>query len=273
MSGRTSAGGCRGYLWLLVPAVVIVVLAIGAVLLIAFLRYRKSTTTVAPVTTGAGTAKPGTVIAEAPLATLPEMPTGPRPVNAPFRGCPPEGDGGDPKLNELKNRIDEGAYIPVQSDAILGLPDFADQTRRRHRDKWPEDVIREVERYEGLPVAVEGYLAGDKLEGPESPNCHGADQDFRDFHVWLTKTADESRADSIVVEITPAMRAKHARWNAEMLSDLVHSKDRVRISGWLMLDPEHPDQKGKTRGTIWEIHPIMKFEVNRRGQWIDVDDL
>jgi len=35
----------------------------------------------------------------------------------------------------------------------------------------------------------------------------------------------------------------------------------VRISGWLMLDPEHPDQLGKTRGTIWEIHPVMKLKV------------
>jgi hypothetical protein len=30
----------------------------------------------------------------------------------------------------------------------------------------------------------------------------------------------------------------------------------VRIRGWLMLDQEHPEQIGKTRGTLWEIHPI-----------------
>ena len=48
---------------------------------------------------------------------------------------------------------------------------------------------------------------------------------------------------------------------------------RVRISGWLMLDPEHPDQVGKTRGTIWEIHPIMQIEVNQNGQWTPLDKL
>jgi hypothetical protein len=39
----------------------------------------------------------------------------------------------------------------------------------------------------------------------------------------------------------------------------------VRISGWLMMDPEHPDQIGNTRGTIWEIHPIMQIEVQESG--------
>jgi hypothetical protein len=34
-----------------------------------------------------------------------------------------------------------------------------------------------------------------------------------------------------------------------------------------MLDQEHPDQVGRTRGTLWEIHPIMKIEVNRNGGW------
>jgi hypothetical protein len=41
----------------------------------------------------------------------------------------------------------------------------------------------------------------------------------------------------------------------------------VRISGWILLDPEHPDQVGKTRATIWEIHPVMKIEVSTGGMW------
>jgi hypothetical protein len=38
-----------------------------------------------------------------------------------------------------------------------------------------------------------------------------------------------------------------------------------------MLDPEHPEQLGKTRGTLWEIHPIMKMEVERGGRWVDLE--
>ena len=28
---------------------------------------------------------------------------------------------------------------------------------------------------------------------------------------------------------------------------------------------------GKTRGTIWEIHPVTKIEVYQGGRWIDLD--
>jgi len=34
-----------------------------------------------------------------------------------------------------------------------------------------------------------------------------------------------------------------------------------------MMDPEHPDQVGKTRKTLWEIHPVLKIEVFSGGQW------
>ena len=57
------------------------------------------------------------------------------------------------------------------------------------------------------------------------------------------------------------------------MGQIVKKKQRVRISGWMMLDPEHPDQVGKTRGSIWEIHPIMKIEVNQNGSWVDLDSL
>jgi hypothetical protein len=40
-----------------------------------------------------------------------------------------------------------------------------------------------------------------------------------------------------------------------------------------MLDPEHPDQVGKTRGTIWEIHPVMKIEVEQDGKWVMLDSI
>ena len=43
---------------------------------------------------------------------------------------------------------------------------------------------------------------------------------------------------------------------------------KVRITGWLMYDFEHPPQVGKTRGTLWEVHPVMKIEVLQDGQWV-----
>ncbi len=52
-------------------------------------------------------------------------------------------------------------------------------------------------------------------------------------------------------------RAKVPRWTISALKRLAERHERVRISGWLMFDGEHPDQIGKTRGTLWEIHPVM----------------
>jgi len=213
----------------------------------------------------------GGVVTGTPGA-LPEMRNKPEPVSTAFKGCPPEGDGGDPALNRLKNRVDEGNYLPVQFDAIEKLP-WPPDVERRKRANWSASDTQAVERYEGLPVAVEGYLANVKEEGPESPNCHGADHEFRDFHVWLVKSAGEDRSQSIVVEVTPHGRDKHPAWSLDRLRQIVRSQQHVRIGGWLMLDPEHPDQVGKTRGNIWEIHPIMKIEVEQRGKWVALDNL
>jgi len=48
---------------------------------------------------------------------------------------------------------------------------------------------------------------------------------------------------------------------------VIREQQHVRVSGWLMLDPEHPDQVSKTRGTIWEIHRLCgsKWSVAANG--------
>ncbi|MGE5431501.1 MAG: hypothetical protein ACM3QX_10525 [Syntrophomonadaceae bacterium] len=214
----------------------------------------------------------GQVISGEPRKELPQMNEKPQPRYAAFKGCPPEGDGGDPDLNRNKNRIDEGSYIPVEFDAILNLK-WPKSTERRDHKNWSSDDRREIEKYEGIPVSVEGYLFGAKQSGPESCNCHGADKEFRDYHVWLVKNEGDDRTGSIVTEVTPSLRANHPNWDLKNLNKIARSRQKVRVSGWIMFDPEHPDQVGKTRGTIWEIHPIMRIEVNQNGKWVNIDDL
>jgi hypothetical protein len=256
-------GLARWFPWIAIILVIILVVA-GTVFLMLYLRSRLTATRQPTAVT---TTKPSE-----PSTGMPEMAVKPQPVNAPFKGCPPEGDGGDPALNRLKNRMDEGNYVAVTFDAILQLP-WPKTIERRRRARWSASDTEAVARYEGIPVVVEGYLAGATLEGPESPNCHGADNEFRDFHIWLTKTAGEDRHQSIVVETTPSMRAKHPNWRTDLLGQINRKDQRLRISGWLMLDPEHPDQVGKTRATIWEVHPIMKIEVLDGDRWTDMDAL
>src|SRR5919202_2682012 len=168
----------------------------------------RAPTTTAPAGPPAA-ARPGRVLPGAP-GPLPEMSVKPQPVEIDFQGCPGEGD--NPRqadLNRLKNRVDEGEYVPVTFDSVVNLPWPKVVERQPLRLKWAAEDLAAVQRYEGLPVSVEGYLAGARQEGPESPNCHGADADFRDFHIWLTPAPNADRSQSIVVEMTPVVRAVH----------------------------------------------------------------
>ncbi|MCU7495066.1 MAG: hypothetical protein HF314_03945 [Ignavibacteria bacterium] len=259
------SGGANRYSSLIVWTTVAVIVIL---IIVAILYFSSANREVKPPS---GKSR-GTVISSEPRKELPEMKNKPQPRYASFRGCPPEGDGGDPELNRNKNRIDEGDYIPVEFDAILGLSWPRDIERRDHKN-WPAQARREIGKYEGIPVAVEGYLFGAKQSGPESCNCHGADKEFRDYHVWLVKTQGDDRTKSIVTEVTPSLREKHPNWELKNLNKIARQKQKVRISGWLMFDPEHPDQINKTRGTIWEIHPIMMIEVEEDGKWVNIDDL
>ena len=204
---------------------------------------------------------------------FPTLTRKPKPVEITFKGCPPRGDGGDAALNRLKNRVDTaGSYVSVPFDSLAGLP-WPRRVDRKNRASWARPDSVAVARYEGLPIAVEGYLANAKREGPESPNCHGADAEFRDWHIWLVGSPTTDRRGSVVVETTPRVRTNHPTWQLGQLTNAARRHQRVRVSGWLMLDPEHPEQLGKTRGTLWEIHPITRIEIQQRGKWTALDQL
>jgi hypothetical protein len=74
----------------------------------------------------------------------------------------------------------------------------------------------------------------------------------------------------VVVEITPRWLAANDGWRLQTFKRLAEQRAKVRITGWLMFDPQHPDQIGKTRGGLWEVHPITKIEVFSDGRWIEL---
>ena len=45
-----------------------------------------------------------------------------------------------------------------------------------------------------------------------------------------------------------------------MMDQIAIDQTPVQISGWLLMDPEHPDQVLKTRGASASPHPIMQNE-------------
>jgi len=200
-----------------------------------------------------------------PIASMPK----PAPIAQTYRGCPASGDGGDPALNTLKNRIDEATWQPVSVSSILSLT-WPSSIERQPRSNWSKQDKEFIAQYEGAPVQAEGYLADAKKQGPESCNCHAVDQ--IDFHLWLVDDTNKGREQSVVVEVSPRVGAAHPAWSLTNIRKLVTEKQKVRISGWLMMDPEHPDQVGKTRATIWEIHPIMQIETQSGGTWKPLDN-
>lgn len=194
-----------------------------------------------------------------------------------FHDCPTEGDAtqrtrSDPALNVLKNREDIPAngFDNVHFDDLSAM-EVPEGVSKRHRDKWDAQTVAAVDAEEKRAVRVRGVILKIKLEGPESPNCHLDSEADRDFHVWLANSADDEKADAVVVELTPRVRAKHPSWTRAALNQLTGpTKLRVRVSGWILLDPDHRDQVGKTRVTIWEIHPVVRIEVFRAGKWKDL---
>lgn len=262
---RARAGQVSAYL-------LVGVLIVGILLVAIVLRARTRDDRVMATAAGVAVAPSPAAAVNAPqlippvAPTLPSLTTKPKPVATGFRDCPPEGDGGDRDLNRLKNRVDTATWLPASIEAVLALR-WPQRIERRPRARWRRADSVSVAISEGTPIAVEGYLVGAKQEGPESPNCHGADAVLRDWHMWLSARPGRDRRHAVVVETTPVVRAMHSKWTLRTMHALVRDSIPVRVSGWLMLDPEHPDQVGKSRGTIWEIHPIMKIEVKRNGRW------
>src|SRR5438045_3836747 len=90
----------------------------------------------------------------------------PAPVYSALEGCGEAGSQPDYALNRLKNRVDDGRYLPTAWKVIAHLP-WPRRVGYRFRNQWTTGETRDVKRFEGSAVEVEGYLAGYKLELPE----------------------------------------------------------------------------------------------------------
>ena len=92
-----------------------------------------------------------------------------------------------------------------------------------------------------------------------------------DWHIYLTNSSAQPISQAVIVETTPRTRPQH-KWTTDMLTPIVDSQTKVRISGWLMYDTEHVNVIGTQRATVWEVHPITKIEVQNNGAWVDLDN-
>jgi len=185
-----------------------------------------------------------------------------------FHNCPPEGfliPIEDPEQNKLKNRIQiPKNFEGMAFDTLLRLPVPSGVSKRR-RSKWSSTGLAQVQAQEKRAVRVEGYIVATNRAHIESCNCYIPSD--RDSHIWLAGSPNDSKAQAVITETTPRVRINHPGWTLEIQNKLIENHTKVRISGWIMLDPDCPECVGKKRGTLWEIHPVLKIEVQGADGW------
>lgn len=182
------------------------------------------------------------------------------------------GSGGDPYLNELRNRDRHPFAVGFATiDDLLGKPmPEATSAASAPRKDWSLKAFNEVFPWEQRLVRLYGYLAKAEDGGPEHCNCDGkVGNTTRVWIVWQPGDYGLLGSKAVVGEIPARMKDRYPHWTASWLNHLVSRRTRVRITGWLMWDDEAASEVGKSRGTAWEIAPVQRIEYFERRQWHD----
>lgn len=178
-----------------------------------------------------------------------------------------EGIGGDRDLNREKNRFDAPkTFADIGAGDIIKIPStLLLEAGRKKRENWSGEERDYASQEESHGVRLTGYLIAVRESGRES--CNGYSDSLRDFHIWIADSPDDYKANAVIVEMTPRWKSVHPEWQLRELERLADRHAKVRASGCLMWDEEHPEEVGKSRGTQWEVHPVTNFEVNTGNAW------
>ena len=197
--------------------------------------------------------------------------------------CPDQGcGGGDAKLNVKKNRTDApaGAIESWTFEEIMHVEDERPTSWQTGQDRT---VVEELG--EDTPIALVGYMIGAHPGSPETCNCKLSGEDNNDYHINLVEHKGDRSSSSVVVEMTPRVRLKHANWKLDKLTGRLDNSNPpvVRVTGYLLFDSEHVSRSGGERETIWEVHPVIKLEFctsgddpatcESSGTWQSLDDV
>ncbi len=126
---------------------------------------------------------------------------------------------------------------------------------------------------EGSPVQLLGYVKIARQEGAESVNCGSNVPNapaYHDIHISIVLSPADQECSGVVVEMTPHHRPEE--WTAQLVNEVAAAALLVRVTGQRMFDSSHtPCQNGSpikgdpARISLWEVHPIYKFEVCPQG--------
>jgi len=190
--------------------------------------------------------------------------------------CGPDGGGDkrDKGTNVRKNRVDiPASYHDITWNAIAALE--YPKPSPKSRENFTAEQLAAVAKFEGAAVETVGYVVAIKPQAgnKESCNCSWTGEQATDWHIALVEHPGDGEASSVVVEPTPRIKKGHPGWTKKNLMPWLNVDVPVRISGWLLFDPQHTNHLKKYRSTLWEIHPITKIEVwdTDTEKWVDLD--
>jgi hypothetical protein len=208
--------------------------------------------------------------------SIPDTWEKPVPNKTTFNGidgnCPWNGDDTDTDTFVRKNRSDLPSSVhDVSWKAIHDLPFPKDKPQRKN---WTPEHLAELGKYEGVAVRTTGYVVAFKPQKGhgEGTNCRFTKVSETDTHIALVGNPGDGESDSVVIEFTPRFLKAHPNWPLK-LGQWSDTENPIRVTGWLMFDPDHRNHLNKYRYTLWEIHPITKIEVSVNGQWVDLDQV
>jgi hypothetical protein len=173
----------------------------------------------------------------------------------------------------------------VQQNSSINYGDENSGTRQRGptTDRAPLQKLGE-----GRLVTLKAYVLRARQEGGESVNCgsnvpnHAS---FHDIHISLVAQpqdySEAAECSGVVAEMSPHHRPD--AWTAGNVNKVAAARALVRVTGQLFFDSSHyPCQNGQPvrsnpkRVSLWELHPIYKFEVctancSGAGKWLPLD--
>jgi hypothetical protein len=126
-----------------------------------------------------------------------------------------------------------------------------------------------------------GFVLIARQEGAESVNCGASVPDnpaFHDIHISIVDAAtNTNECSGVVVEMVPHHRP--ASWTQENVQAVANKHLPVRVTGQLMFDSSHTPcvggaavQGDPKRASLWEVHPIYKFEVCPGGSCVSLEE-
>jgi hypothetical protein len=165
-----------------------------------------------------------------------------------------------PEMVQLQTTVQQNQTIPFGNPRQHPLTSSAGPAK---------DRTALVALGEGSQVVLQGYVSVARQEGAESVNCGSNvpnEPDYHDIHISIVQNASDSECSGAVVEMTPHHRP--TEWTPTNVEAVAKAHLLVRVTGQLMFDSSHtPCVNGSavkgdpSRVSLWEIHPIYKFEV------------